>query len=377
MGDMGSSMVQTSDGDYILAGGDLSDVRLIKIDVDGNKIWERTFDSGKSRDMGTSVQGTTDGGYIIVGTSGAWEGNSDIWIIKTDANGNKLWDRIFDGGDDDWGNSIQQTSDGGYIVLGTMDSPESSDGDTHVSTWLIKIDADGSSIWQKTFEGSWSNNVVQQTSDGGYIILGPESPDGLRGSSFCDAWLTKTDANGNILWTKSFGGEGNEWSHSYEQTTDANGNRVLVKTFGADSCDRGNSIQQTRDEGFIITGQVNANGAGNGDVWLLKTDADGNKLWDKIWELGSGASVHQTNDGGYIIAGSTEGIFNASENSGDAWFIKTDANGNELWNKTFGGPERDWANSVQPTSDGGYILEGGTWSFGAWGDAWLIKVAHA
>jgi hypothetical protein len=258
-----------------------------------------------------------------------------------------------------------------------MDSPESSDGDTHVSTWLIKIDADGSSIWQKTFEGSWSNNVVQQTSDGGYIILGPESPDGLRGSSFCDAWLTKTDANGNILWTKSFGGEGNEWSHSYEQTTDANGNRVLVKTFGADSCDRGNSIQQTRDEGFIITGQVNANGAGNGDVWLLKTDADGNKLWDKIWELGSGASVHQTNDGGYIIAGSTEGIFNASENSGDAWFIKTDANGNELWNKTFGGPERDWANSVQPTSDGGYILEGGTWSFGAWGDAWLIKVAHA
>jgi hypothetical protein len=398
--DWGNSVQQTRDGGFIVVGTTLSfgageaDVWLIKTDADGNKLWEKTF-GGSDWDVGNSVQQTSDGGFILVGTTLSFgAGEADVWLIKTDADGNKLWEKTFGGSDWDVGNSVQQTSDGGFILVGTTLSFGAGEADV----WLIKTDADGNKLWEKTFGGSDRDvgNSVQQTSDGGFILVGETAS---FGAGEDDVWLIKTDADGNKLWEKTFGGSGWDDGWSVQQTsdggfiivgatasfgaggfdvwlikTDADGNKLWEKTFGGDNLDVGLSVQQTSDGGFIIVGETWSFGAGWADVWLIKTDADGNKLWEKTfggsgWDEGS--SVQQTSDGGFIIVGDTES-FGAGE--ADVWLIKTDADGNKLWEKTFGGSSYDYGYSVQQTSDGGFIIVGETWSFGAGDyDVLLIK----
>jgi Fibronectin type III domain len=344
--DEAASVQQTSDGGYIIAGGEdsygagNSEVWLIKTDPSGNRAWKKIF-GGSGYDYGQSVQQTSDEGYIIAGSTYSYgAGNSDIWLIKTDSSGNKTWSKTFGGSEDDDGSSVQQTSDGGYIIAGYTESYGAGGRDV----WLIKADSSGNMAWNQTFGGSSSYmaDSVQQTSDGGYIIAGTTC------SYECDVVLIKTDPSGNMAWNQTFGGSDFDWSYS---------------------------VQQTSDGGYVIAGLTYSYGAGNSDIWLIKTDSSGNEAWSKTFG-GSGddeaASVQQTSDGGYIIAGGT-----ASYGAGgfDVWLIKTDSSGNEAWSKTFGGSGSDEAYSVQQTSDGGYIVAGRTDSYGAGSfDVWLIKV---
>jgi hypothetical protein len=354
--------------------------------------WAKTF-GGSKDDEGFSVQQTSDGSFIIVGrTESFGAGEDDVWLIKTDADGNKLWEKTFGGIRDDQGHSVQQTSDGGFILVGNTESFGAGDADV----WLIKTDADGNKLWEKTFGGSRYDYgySVRQTSDGGFIIVGYTASFGAR-----DVWLIKTDANGNKQWDRTFGGSDSDVGYSVQQTsdggfiivgytvsfgagkddvwlikTDANGNKQWDRTFGGSVWDGGSSVQQTSDGGFIIVGGTASFGAGLADVWLIKTDASGNKQWDRtfggsVWDWGS--SVQQTRDGGFILVGGTRS-FGAGD--ADVWLIKTDASGNKLWDRTFGGSRWDWGNSMQQTRDGGFILVGETESFGAgWADVWLIK----
>jgi predicted secreted protein len=312
--------------------------------------WEKTF-GGSDEDWGFSVQQTKDGGYILLGeTESFGAGGADFWLIKTDARGNKQWEKTFGGSEDDgaagwlpdWGwGSVQQTKDGGFILLGTTLSFGAGDADF----WLIKTDANGNKEWERTFGGSsfdWGLSV-QQTKDGGFILLGYTSSFGAR---LIDFWLIKTDARGKKQWDKTLGGRVDDY---------------------------GSSVQQTKDGGYILLGWT-ASFSEAYDFLLIKTDASGEKQWERTFGgsgFNRGVSVQQTSDGGYILLGYTSSF---GAGGADFWLIKTDANGNKLWDKTFGGSKGDGGRSVQQTSDGGYILLGYTYSFGA-GDAdfWLIK----
>jgi predicted secreted protein len=204
--------------------------------------------------------------------------------------------------------------------------------------------------WSQTFGGS-SNDYgysVAVTSDGGYIIAGYTESYGAGGY---DVWLIKTGADGDEEWNQTFGGL---------------------------SDDFGYSVAQTSDGGYIIAGDTLSYGAGGYDVWLIKTDADGNKEWDKTFggsSIDCSESIAKTSDGGYIIAGET-----LSYGSGDFdfWLVKTDADGSKEWDKAFGGSLSEHGYSVAVTSDGGYIVTGRTQSYGSGGfDAWLVKAGDS
>jgi hypothetical protein len=351
--DVGYAVRQTSDDGFIITGYTRSygaaghNVWLIKTDTLGYEEWNRTF-GGANDDEGQSVQQTSDGGFIIAGwTKSTGAGGKDVWLIKTDSQGNEEWDHLFGGSNDDAATSVQQTTDGGFIISAYT----SSFGTGSVDAWLIKTDSLGTLEWDETYGGYSSDGAwfVQQVTDGGYILTGwtYSSGPGYVGN----VWLVKTDALGIQQWDQVFGG---------------------------DDVDRGYCVQQTTDGGYIITGYTASVGAGLDDMLLIKTDAAGNELWSKTFGgtgRDYGYSVEQTFDGGYIIAGYTLSFGAGSE---DVWVIKTDASGNELWNQTYGGLYSDEGYAVQQTTDTGYIVAGFTLSFGVGvHDVWLIKIEGA
>ncbi|MCD4725294.1 MAG: T9SS type A sorting domain-containing protein [Bacteroidales bacterium] len=307
--------------------------------------WTQMY-SGGLYDWAWQVQQTTDGGYIMVGdTESAGAGSFDVGVIKTDENGVTEWSKTYGGLNEDRGQSIQLTTDGGYIIAGTT----SSYGVGWYDIWLIKIDSEGTELWSKTFGGtSWDwGYYVEQTTDGGYIITGCKDP-GVY--SIWDVFLIKTDSQGNTMWSKTFGGE---------------------------SYDVGHCVKQTSDGGYIITGYTYSYGAGSSDMWLIKTDENGILEWDNTFgdtEPEHGYSVVQS-DNEYIVTGYTKSY---GEGDYDVWLIKTDNLGNEIWNQTYGGAEDDRSFAIQTTSDNNFVVAGYTESFGAGNyDMWLLKIDNA
>ncbi len=331
------SVRQTLDSGYIISGGifgaNKNNAFLIKTDENGNELWNSTLEGTGF----VSVRQTLGGGYILAGKKSIGTG-SVAWLARTDADGNQQWSRTFDGEGDNDISSIQQTPDGGFILAGF----KSTSGKDVVSGdgWLIKTYASGEEQWNRTFggEGIDGFDSIYLTRDDGYIIAGSSSSYGHEdtyGFISSKAWLVKTDENGKELWNKTFDGEGDAAS-----------------------------VQETTDGGYIL--------AGSAPSWLLKTDNNGNEQWRKTLGEGSDSAnaVQQTVDGGYILVGTT------FDPDVQAWLVKTDANGNMEWKHVFGRKDIDAAHDVQQTKDGGYIVAGTTNWRGPKSDAWLIKVVE-
>jgi len=329
----GRSIQQTLDGGYIITGyitqNGYTDVCLIKTDSRGIEEW-KTIIGGRGYDKGFSVQQTIEGGYVVIGVKGEnGIDRDDVWLIKFDSKGVEEWNKIFGGIYWDYGLSIQQTIDGGFIITGIADGDPGGGG----NVLLIKTDSDGIEVWNKTFSNGFGESV-KQTLDGGYIICGRFS---FSGDADSDLLLINTDSDGNKQWSK---------------------------VFGENPFDEGLSVQQTSDGGYIVVGYTYSYGSGKSDIWLIKTDENGNEEWSQTFggsKREKGNSIQQTNDGGFVIVGYTYSFGNGQS---DIWLLKTDLQGNKEWDSTFGGTKEDYGYSVRQTTDGGYILTGSTKSFG-------------
>jgi hypothetical protein len=348
--DGGVSLIQTSDGGYVIAGGTFSfgaggeDVYVVKLDANGNLQWTKTI-GGPESEEGVSLIQTSDGGYAIAGlTQSFGAGEDDVYVVKLDANGNLQWTKTIGGKKEDGGFSLIQTSDGGYAIAGYTLSFGAGEADVYV----VKLDAHGNLQWTKTIGGPGSEIGFSliQTSNGGYVIAGTTESFGVGGS---DVYVVKLDANGNLQWTRTIGRPGNEI---------------------------GFCLIQTSDSGYVIAGSTTSFGTGGVDVYVVKLNANGNLQWTTTIggkEEDVGVSLIQTSDGGYAIAGSTKS-FGAGE--WDVYVVKLNANGKPQWTKTIGTKnEKFIKSSIIQTSDGSYVIAGTTRSFGAGEkDVYVVKL---
>lgn len=318
---------------------------LLSMNINAQVTFQKAY-GGAFMDEGNSVRQTFDGGYIVAGTTTSFgSGGRDVLVIKTDALGDTTWTKTFGGDmDNEYGFCVQQTADSGYIVSGVASSFFDVGGDVY----LIKLNVSGDTIWTRTYGGigyEWGS-YVQQTQDGGYIVAGQTPAFGAGGF---DAYLLKIDSNGDLVWTKTYGGTASEI---------------------------GSAVQQTSDGGYILSGSISSFGAGFGDFYLVKTDSIGDVIWTKgIGVSGEedGVTVKQTTDGGYVVGGSSESTGVLGK---DMCLIKTNSVGDTLWAKTYGGSLIDECNEVIQTTDGGYIMCGRSFSFSTASDydVYVVKV---
>jgi len=338
--DKGYSIQQTSDGGYVVAGGTISfsygnkDIAIYRLNSTGNKVWFKHY-GGTDEDFAHSIQQTSDGGYIVVGYTASFaHGAVDFAIYKLDSSGNKTWFKHYGGTQPDYGYSIHQTSDGGYIVAGYTDTYSYGGSDFAI----YRLNSSGNKVWFKHYGGTQSDYglSIQQTSDGGYIVAGSTFSYIYGSSGNADFAIYKLDSSGNKVWFKHYGGTDDEYGYS---------------------------IQQTPDGGYIVTGETGSYSHGGNDIAIYRLNSSGNKVWFKHYGGTSddyGRSVQQTSDGGYIVGGET---WSYSHGNSDFAIYKLNSSGNKTWFKHYGGTNDDYAQSIQQTSDGGYITGGDTKSY--------------
>jgi hypothetical protein len=335
---------QTADGGYFSAGYTTSasaggyDCFLLKTDAYGNMVWSKTY-GGTNNDSILDGQQTSDGGYVVAGgTLSQGNGKSDFLLMRLDSGGNILWQKTYGGADEDYATGVEQTADGGFIIVGSTKSFGAGQEDVY----LVKTDSTGNVVWAHTFgtAGAETAYSVHQNTDNGYIIGG-----NFGGGTLSDAYLIRTDDSGGLLWERVFGGSAIEWAQS---------------------------VLQTSDGGFAFSGDTYSWGAGNSDVYLIKTDSSGNGVWTNTYgstDYDSGFAVRETPDHGFAIGGTT---YSYGAGDCDAYLVRVGQDGQFLWQKTYGGSPGDSSYNMTLTADGGFALSGWSSSFGV-GNGFLIK----
>ncbi len=398
--EQGISIQPTTDGGYIMIGHTnssdiditlnhgLTDCWVVKVNGTGNIEWQKTY-GGSNYETGFCIRQTTDGGYVFTGTSWSADGDAtsnhgfaDVWVVKLNNTGTIEWQKAFGGTSHDEGFTIEQTTDGGYVVFGCTQSANGDVTFNHGTEdyWLIKLNSSGIMQWQKTYGGDNADRgvVVRQTTDGGYIMAGhsrtPNNGDVTGNHSGSeDYWVVKTNNLGTLEWQKSLGG---------------------------DAVENAISICEATDGGYLIAGQsYSVNGdvtfnRGFSDYWIVKLNSTGSIEWQKTYggsDFDMATSIYKTPDGGYIVGGvssSNDGDITGDHSSGptvgDYWIVKLNATGTIQWQKALGGTSNDEAFCAVPTADGGYIITGyalsndgdATGNYGGF-DFWTVKLLDA
>jgi len=337
----------TPDGGYIMSGASWIDdnawydMVVIKTDAEGNKLWGKSYGVGSGNmEIAYDICAVDEGGYIMVGGTDGYGDPNDLWAIRIDEDGEQLWEGTYGDDNQEYGFDVMQTADGGFIFTGSSNSSGAGADDVYI----VKTDADGNELWSKLYgtESADCGYSIDQTTDGGYIVAGTNN-------GYQDLYLLRLDENGDLIWEK---------------------------TYGEGPTDEAQAVKQTADGGFIVAGSTRSYGAGDYDVWLIKTDANGDMVWNNTYGgtgKDRGWDVSINDDGTYFITGMTES-YNQAEDDEGVYVIKTDNEGNTLWEQSYGTEQNDGGHAGFQTADGGYIASGYTYVAGQQYDFYLIKM---
>ena len=382
--------------------------------IENNKAvsWIKTF-GGSEYDFTNSIVQLSGGDYVMAGATRSVDGDItgnrvgfDSWVAKVDAGGNKVWSKTFGANNDDYANAVTSCPDGGFIVTGYTFLNNQN------FAWALKTDAYGTQVWQKNLNPSVNSKpfAILPAGDGTYLVVGYTT------EASQDGWVTKIDVNGNIAWTKIYGGTGEDYLTSiikvndgfvltgYSNSTDAqlrtqgsfdgwilkvdeSGNKLWSNTFGGSDEDYLKSIVASGDGGYLAAGYSKSKNGdipknqGGYDEWVIKVDASGNKQWVKTfggWNEEYITNIVSTGDGSFITVGytnSTTGDVYRVNNDFGGWMIKIDGNGNKTAASTYGTDRLDdFTNTLIKTQDGGYMMGGYTFVNGKGYDGWLVKI---
>ena len=339
----GTSIIESRSGGYAIVGlgtglGD-RDAFLIRLDQNGAFQWNQTY-GGEDRDGAGGIVECSDGGFAITGGSSNFTTGDHAWLLRTDANGNQLWNYTYPSNNLDAFGEIIELSGGGFAVSGYTGTF----GAGGIDAWLVFFDALGQPIQNFTYGGTDDDYAIRmiRCQSGGFALAGTTSS---YGEGIQSLWLLRVSDNGDLAWNRTYGGAG--WDTLY----------------GVVECQDGN---------LALAGTANSTGAGSWDMILILTDMNGHELWSKTYggtDRDGAYGLVQLADFGFALAGWTYSFGAGSE---DIWVVRTDQNGNQLWNQTVGGESFDECFDIEKTSDGGFILVGDTYNFGDPIDVWVL-----
>ncbi len=351
--DNGKDIKHTADGGFIIVGSTIPPdenynyVYLMKTDLNGKVEWSTFYGDNDGPDRGSDVEQTADGGYLVLGTTDNWgAGGTDMMLLKFNSSGEFQWRKTFGSPDNDAGSAMVSTLDGGYALVGQT-VPSSGIGKT---IYLVKVNSSGDEQWSNTYGGSSGTDAsdIVQLADGSFLMAGYIT----IGSDF-QVYIVKTNSSGNLIWEKNYG--------------------------GAD-LDHGYSISELSDGNLIVCGYTASKGAGARDGYLLKLDSDGNLIWDKTY--GSSRSDEfraaiETSDGSILAVGNSVTRVTQDEQYTDAYMVKTTSDGSEVWSHLFGENLSESFASIRQTNDGGYITIGSSSSYSKSSDIYLVKTGES
>ncbi len=404
--DFAEAIAPAPDGGFVVAGKMVSEDPfdrpngwIYRLDGQGLKTWEYLL-SGDRIIYPTAIMSTRDQGFVMVGDLNKGEfsrgDNHDAYLLKLNPQGQKLWERILGGDQTDVLNSIASASGGGFVLAGYTESKGAGEADA----WLLRLDSRGRDTWNRTFGGAGIDGFLSlaKLSDGSLAMGGVNRS---TGSGLADAWVISLDRKGIEKWERTIGGDGRDMVLAIAATNgdglvlagltqsqgkrldddllvgrlDGKGNLLWKHALGGSQNDTATSIVVLPDDEILLAGFTRSKGRGRADAWILRLNGQGKVLWERTFG-GSGFdipwSIALVADGGFIFTGETGA---GGRQGRDAWVMRLDAQGDPLWEKTFGGEKYDILTAIAPVPGGGFILAGNTESKGAGrNDGWVVRL---